>query len=145
MTKDRSALYTGIVTVATVIMGVLPHINNGVDVILTSVLLTVISIFTIKKQRTSIEINDSKAVLYTWVLVIIAACGGLNDMLGQLDLKEVHYFSTQTSQILKKSISGLILILNVFSKQWFPTAEGKTIQGIKIDMKENIQQEQSTQ
>lgn len=98
-------------------------VANG---IVTTVMLTVVAVYTIKKQRVSIEVNDTKAHSYTWILIIIAIGGGMNDLLG------IVHFNPMIDVILKTIVSGSIGLLNVISKSLFPTMEGQI-----LDRREN--------
>lgn len=129
--KDKSRLYTNIALSATFAQTMLPtfHFSDTVTGIITTVLLTTASVFTILKQRVSVEINKD-AVILTWVLAGIAALGGLNDVIGQISLTDIW------QDRLRTLIAALIGILNIVSKELFPTPEGKVIASIKQDLKD---------
>ena len=84
---DKSRVYTNIAMIAAFAQMYVPqlqsdwHLSDVVTKIITVVLLTVVSVVTIKKQRVSIEINDKNALLLTYVLIGMAIAGGLNEIL----------------------------------------------------------------
>lgn len=128
---DKSRLYTSIAMVAAFLQTLVAtmkfdEITTGV---VSTVLLTIAAVFTLKKQRVSVEINK-KAIIATWVLVGIAALGGINEILDQIVITGVW------QDRLRTIIAALIGVLNIASKSWFPTEEGKIIQDVKKDLKE---------
>lgn len=121
---DKSRIYTFLA----VGFAFLQTLFSG-DVTMTIIFLTLASVFTILKQRVSIEVNEN-AMIATYVLVALAVMGGLNDLLG------VFHFGEVWDVRLRKIVAALIGLLNIASKNLFPTEEGKVIQGVKQELKE---------
>ena len=137
MTKER--IYMLITLIAAYLQAsVVPSLGltDSQSFIATSLLLIVASVFTILKQRLSVEVNDRKALLFTWVLIGIAVIGGLNEIVASQRFTEAFHFSDKFTNAMRAGIAGLFGILNVFSKAWFPTEAGKVIQNIKSDLKQ---------
>lgn len=137
MTKER--IYMLITLLAAYLQAsVVPSLGltDSQSFIATSLLLIVASVFTILKQRLSVEVNDKKALIYTWVLIGIAVIGGLNEIVSSQNFIQAFSFSDKFTNAMRAGIAGLFGILNVFSKAWFPTQEGKVIQSVKSDLKQ---------
>jgi hypothetical protein len=128
--KDNSKIFTYLATVAAFLQMSVPqwHLPDISAQIVSAALLAVVSIFTILKQRSSVEIN-SQSVVYTYILIGVAALGGLNEIVG------IVHFDGQWQNILRSIIAALIGILNVTSKALFPSEAGQAIQGIKDNIK----------
>ena len=124
--KDKSRSYTYIAAAAAFIQMSVPqwHLPDVSAQVTSAILLAIVSVFTILKQRASVEIND-KSVIYTWILVGAAALGGLNEIIG------IVHFNDQLQNILRSVIAAIIGLLNLASKNLFPTEAGKEIQNIK--------------
>lgn len=129
--KDKSRSYTYIAAAAAFIQMSVPqwHLPDVSAQVTSAILLAIVSVFTILKQRASVEIND-KSVIYTWILVGAAALGGLNEIIG------IVHFNDQLQNILRSVIAAIIGLLNLASKNLFPTEAGKVIQNIKSDLKQ---------
>lgn len=131
-TIDKSRTYTYIASVAAFLQMSVPQwdLPDVYSQVISAILLAVVSIFTILKQRVSVEINDKNAVKVTWLLVGVAALGGLNEIIGIVHINE------NLQNILRSVIAAIIGLINLASKNLFPTEAGKVIQGIKSDIKE---------
>lgn len=136
MKKDNSKIYTYITTAAAFLQMYLPNLllNPHTSDIISAALLSIVSVFTIMKQRVSVEVNDKKAVWYTWLLVGIAGMGGINEIVGKIQ------FNGNTQNILRSAIAGIIGLLNIMSKSLFPTDAGKAIAATKNDIKSGTSQ-----
>ncbi|HEY8690571.1 MAG TPA: hypothetical protein VIM07_15145 [Chitinophagaceae bacterium] len=130
--KDKSRIYTNIAAAAAFIQMSVPqwHLPDVPTQVTSAVLLSIVSIFTILKQRTSVEINDKNAVKFTWLLIAIAGLGGINEIMG------IVHFNDQLQNILRSVVAAAIGLLNLASKNLFPTEAGKVIQTIKADIKQ---------
>jgi hypothetical protein len=130
--KDKSRIYTFIAAAAAFIQMSVPqwHLPDVQAQVTSAILLAIVSIFTILKQRASVEVNDKNAVKVTWLLIAIAAFGGVNEILG------IIHFNDQLQNILRSIIAAIIGLLNLASKDLFKTEEGKVIQNIKSDLKQ---------
>jgi hypothetical protein len=128
--KDNSKIFTYLATVAAFLQMSVPqwHLPDVSAQVVSAALLAVVSVFTILKQRTSVEINN-QSVTYTYILIGAAALGGLNEIIG------IVHFDAQWQNILRSIIAALIGILNVTSKALFPSEAGQAIQGIKDNIK----------
>lgn len=129
--KDNSKIYTYLATVAAFLQLSVPqwHLPDITSQVVSTALLAFVSIFTILKQRVSVEIN-SQSVMYTYILIGVAALGGLNEIVG------IVHFTDQWQNILRSIIAGVIGILNITSKALFPSEAGQAIQGLKDDIKQ---------
>lgn len=129
--KDNSKIYTYLAMVAAFLQLSVPQwqLPDITSQVVSAALLAVVSIFTILKQRVSVEIN-SQSVMYTWILIGVAALGGLNEIVG------IVHFSGHWQNILRSIIASAIGILNITSKTLFPSEAGEAIQGIKDDIKQ---------
>lgn len=137
--KDKSRMYTYIAAFAAFLQVSIPQWNLS-DIstqIVSAILLAIVSIFTILKQRSSVEI-DNNAVTVTWLLIGVAALGAANEVLGLV------HFNDSLQGILRSIIASVIGLLNLASKNLFPTDAGKMIQGIKSDIKEGTFGESNT-
>ena len=130
--KDKSRVYTYIAAAAAFIQMSLPqwHFPDVPAQVTSAILLAIVSVFTILKQRTSVEINDKNAVKVTWLLIGVAGLGGVNEILG------IVHFNDQLQNILRSVVAAIIGLLNLASKNLFPTEAGKVIQSIKSDLKQ---------
>lgn len=129
--KDNSRTYTYIATAAAFIQMSLPqfHLSDIATQITSAALLAIISVFTILKQRVSVEINN-QSVMYTWILVGAAALGGLNEIIG------IVHFNPALQTGLRSAIAAIIGLLNLASKTLFPSEAGEAIQSVKNGIKE---------
>lgn len=134
MEKDKSRIYTYIAVGATLMQMYLPQLQTNWNLseisvkVITAILLAIISIATIKKQRISVEVNN-KAIFYTWVLIGIAAVGCLNEILS------FTYLDYRWADIARSTIASILGLYNLVSKSLFPTEAGKVIQETKNDIK----------
>lgn len=130
--KDKSRSYTYIAAAAAFIQMSVPqwHLPDVSAQVTSAMLLAVVSVFTILKQRASVEINDKNAVKVTWLLIGVAALGGVNEILG------IVHFNDQLQNILRSVVAAIIGLLNLASKNLFPTEAGKVIQTLKSDIKQ---------
>lgn len=135
MKKDNSRLYSYISGVAIFLQLSLAGIPEPYGIISSGVLLTIASIFTIKKQRSSVEINK-KATVFTWVLIAVAFFGGLNDLLQKMHEWNPIFISEGLQDWLRRGIAIAIGLLNMFSKDMFPTDEGSSIKQQKNELKQ---------
>lgn len=128
MSKER--IYTTLTFVFAFMQTLLPSMGftEFTSSIVTTVLVTLVSVFTIKKQRISIEINN-KAQIVTWVLIAVAALGGLNQLLDVVNLSDIWQGRLRTI------VAALIGILNIVSKNLFPTDEARVVEKTKVDLK----------
>lgn len=128
MSKER--IYTTLTFVFAFMQTLLPSMGftEFTSSIVTTVLITLVSVFTIKKQRISIEINN-KAQIVTWVLIAVAALGGLNQLLDVVNLSDIWQGRLRTI------VAALIGILNIVSKNLFPTDEARVVEKTKVDLK----------
>jgi hypothetical protein len=129
--KDNSKIFTYLATVAAFLQMSVPqwHLPDISAQIVSAALLAVVSVFTILKQRTSVEINN-QSVTYTYILIGAAALGGLNEIIG------IVHFDAQWQNILRSITVSLIGLLNLTSKTLFPSEAGQAIQGLKNDLKD---------
>lgn len=135
MSKER--VYMLITLVAAYLQGVVVpslHLSDAWSFIVTSLLLMIAAVFTIKKQRVSIEVN-SKAKTYTWILIALAVLGGINEILASNYFPEAIHFEEKTTTMLRNGVAGLFGLMNVFSKVLFPTDEAKIIDQQKETLK----------
>lgn len=132
MKIDKSRLYTYIAASAAFIQVSIPqwHLSDITTQVASAILLTIVSIFTILKQRVSIEINNN-ATTVTYILIGIAALGGLNELVNFIP------FDAHTQTVLRSIIASVIGLLNLASKSLFQTEAGKAIQQAKVDIKNN--------
>lgn len=135
MKKDNSRLYSYISGVAIFLQLSLAGIPEPYGIITSGVLLTIASIFTIKKQRSSVEINK-KATIFTWVLIAVAFFGGLNDLLQKMHEWNPVFIQESLQDWLRRGIAIAIGLLNMFSKDMFPTDEGSAIKQQKNELKQ---------
>jgi hypothetical protein len=129
--KDNSKIYTYLATVAAFLQMSVPqwHLPDITSQVISAALLAIVSVFTILKQRVSVEIN-SQSVMYTYILIGVAALGGLNEIVG------IVHFNAQWQNILRSIIAAIIGILNLTSKTLFPSEAGTAIQELKDDIKQ---------
>lgn len=129
MSKER--IYTGLAITFAFLQTLLPtlFLSDTQTAIATVSLLTLASVFTILKQRISVEINNN-ATIFTWILIGLAVLGGLNEVLGSVHL------SGALQGRLSTIVAALIGVLNITSKTFFPTEAGKVVQNVKDDLKE---------
>lgn len=136
MSKER--IYTALALIFAFVQTLLPTMkfDEVETTIATTILLTLVSVFTLMKQRVSVEINKNAKIL-TWVLIGIAALGGINELVGNLptDIAFKIHISNLWQERLRTIIAALIGILNIASKNLFPTEEGKVIEETKKDLK----------
>lgn len=135
MKKDNSRLYSYISGVAVFLQLSLAGIPEPYGIITSGVLLTIASIFTIKKQRSSVEINK-KATVFTWILIAVAFFGGLNDLLQKMHEWNPVFIPESLQDWLRRGIAIAIGLLNMFSKDMFPTDEGSAIKQQKNELKQ---------
>jgi len=133
--KDKSRVYTYVAVGATLLQMYVPQLKENfhlADVtvkVITAILIAIISIATIKKQRISVEVNR-KAVIVTWFLISIAAIGCLNEILS------FAYLDYAWANTLRSIVASALGFFNLVSKSLFPTEAGKVIQTIKSDLKQ---------
>jgi hypothetical protein len=129
--KDNSKTYTYLATVAAFLQMSVPqwHLPDITSQVVSAALLAIVSIFTILKQRTSVEINN-QSVMYTYILIGVAALGGVNEIIG------IIHFNAQWQNVLRSVVVSLIGLLNLTSKTLFPSEAGEAIQGLKDSIKE---------
>ncbi len=111
------------ITVLTAFQGFIPSIpgiNEQSVTMLSAITLYLVSTLTLFRQTISNEI-DNTAKNATWVVVIIATIGGLNDILN------IVHFSETVDQWLRFAITFTTFILNLISKLLWPTPETKSI------------------
>ena len=128
--KDNSKIYTYLATVAAFLQVSVPqwHLPDITAQVVSAALLAAVSIFTILKQRASVEVSK-QSLMYTYILIGVAALGGLNEIIG------IIHFNDQWQNVLRSVVAALIGILNLTSKALFPSEAGQAIQGIKNDIK----------
>lgn len=79
------------------------------------------------KQYLSPEVSNTGAQVTLWMAVAITA-GGLVDILG------VFKFSDKTAMYVKWGITVLVAVINILSKQIFPSASQKSrVEDLKLD------------
>lgn len=127
---EKTSIYSTIVFIATSLQLSLPmlKLDEATSGIATAILLSIATVFTLLRQRASIEI-DKKAQYLTWVLVSIAVLGGVNEVFKWIP------FSGETGDTLRNVIAFLINLLNIVSKQLFPTEEGKELKKLEATLK----------
>lgn len=121
-TVKTAAILTIIVTILTTIQGIfpmIPGVTEGVLTILSTIVMYVVGILTLWKQRISEEINND-ATIPTWIVLAIAAVAGLNDIF------DVVTLSAATDQWVRFGITAVLLILNMISKMQYPTSQTKS-------------------
>jgi hypothetical protein len=128
--KDNSKIYTYLATVAAFLQMSVPqwHLPDITAQVVSAALLAIVSIFTILKQRASVEVSK-QSLMYTYILIGVAALGGLNEIIG------IVHFNDQWQNILRSIIAAAIGILNLTSKALFPSEAGTAIQNIKDEIK----------
>lgn len=128
---DKSRAYTYIASVAAFLQLSLPQwqLSDISTQAISAILLSIVSVFTILKQRSSIEVRDN-ATTVTYMLIGVAALGGLNEVLG------IVHFNDHLQGILRSIIAAIIGLINLASKNLFPTEAGKAIQQAKADIKD---------
>lgn len=131
MLIDKSRIYTYIAAAAAFLQVSVPqwHLADTTTQLTSAILLTVVSVFTILKQRISIEVSNS-ANIATYFLIAIALAGGINEVLG------IVHINAHTQGILRSVLASVIGLLNLASKSLFPTDAGKVIQQTKVEIKE---------
>lgn len=113
-----------LVVVLTVFQGMLgtdmvPKMNTATLSIVSASVMFGVVVFTAIKQYLSEEIAN-KAVKRTLIILAIAIVGGANDFFQVINFGEI------ANQWIRFFITGIATILNVYSKQLFPTPDTKT-------------------
>lgn len=129
---DKSRRYTYIAAVAAFLQMSVPQwqLPETSSQVTSAILLAVISVFTILKQRSSVEVNNNATIL-TYILIGTAVLGGLNEVLG------IVHFSGHLQNVLRSIVAAIIGLLNLASKTLFPTDAGVVIQQAKAELKES--------
>jgi hypothetical protein len=116
-TKTRLAnIFTALVSVLAICQTFLTHppFSEHLVVIGSAVLTYVIMALTTWKQYLSPEISNNGATVTIWIAVIATVTG-------LADLFNVFSFSETTSIYIKLAISVAVSIINILSKQLFPS------------------------
>jgi len=121
-TKARVAnIFTALVAIITAIQGTFltnPPFSDQTIFIAGAIFTYLAMGLTIWKQYLSPDVNDTGAKVTIWVAAI-ATIAGLTDLVG------IFHFNEKTEQYVKWFISVLVTILNILSKQLFPSYDQK--------------------
>ncbi len=121
-TKARWAnILTALVTIATLAQGTFltePPFTQQMVFVISSILTYAIMTMTAFKQYLSPDVNSTGTKVTLWVIGI-ATIGGLSDLIGIFNLQPT------VAQYIKLAISFLVMVLNVVSKQLFPSIDQK--------------------
>lgn len=124
MTKTQTAgLLFIIITILTAFQGFIPSIpsiNEHTITLISAITLYLVSTLTLWRQTISNEIGNA-ATTATWIVVIIASIGGLNDILN------IVHFSETVDQWVRFGITFTTFVLNLISKLLWPTPDTKSI------------------
>lgn len=103
-----------ILTAFQLVIPLIPDINEPTRTLISAIVIFLVSATTIWRQYISKYIEDG-AVKYTLAAALIAIIGGLNDF-----FNFVH-FSDSVSQWIRFAITFIIMVINIISKEAFPT------------------------
>lgn len=122
--KTMLAIIAILVTILTVFQGMIPTISWVPAETLTiwgSITFIVVNILTVWKQYLSDAVATNKAIKRTLIVALIATIAGLTDV-----LHWVH-FPGHTGDIIRFVFTLAAMVLNLWSKQLFPSEEQKVI------------------
>ena len=112
-----------LITILTAFQGfipAIPGINEHTTTLISAITLYLVSSLTLWRQTISNEIANA-AKKATWIVVIIASIGGLNDILNIIQLNET------VDQWVRFGITFTTFVLNFVSKLLWPTPETKSL------------------
>lgn len=116
-TKTRLAnVFTALVSIFAIFQTFLTH-PPFTEVIVTvggAILTYLILVLTTWKQYLSPEISNDGATVTVWIAVVVT-------LTGLADLFNIFSFSESTSVYIKLGISVIVSIINILSKQIFPS------------------------
>lgn len=120
--KARIAnIFTAIVTILPLIQGTLltkPPFTDHAIFVLSTVFTYLVMALTAWKQYLSPDVSKTGQNVTFWVAGI-ATIAGLTDLVG------IAHFNDKTAQYVKLCISIAVMIMNVVSKQLFPSFDQK--------------------
>ncbi len=121
--KKIAGLFFILITILTAFQGFIPSIpgiNDHTITLVSAITLYLVSTLTLFRQTISDEIANA-AKTATWIVVIIASIGGLNDILNIVQLSET------VDQWVRFGITFTTFVLNLISKLLWPTPETKSL------------------
>jgi len=86
----------------------------------SAILLFLVAGVTIWKQYLSELISNSAAAV-TWVIAALATAGAINELVDQIEIKN------NLAQWIRFFVTAGTVVLNIYSKLWFPSEEQKEI------------------
>lgn len=121
-TKARIAnILTAIVTIVTVIQGTFltdPPFSQQVIFTIGAVFTYLAMVLTAVKQHLSPDVNSTGVKVTLWTI-------GITTVAGLADLVGIFHLADGPTQYVKWTISVVVMIMNVLSKQLFPSYDQK--------------------
>lgn len=97
-----------------------PIANVTTQALVSASFLFLVQFFTALKQKTSIEVNDQKAMIATWIVFAISVLAGISDVTNLIP------WGVETAKWVRFSLTTVTMVLNAISKMVWPTSETTT-------------------
>lgn len=105
----------------------LPISNPNTITLVSAIVMFLVVGLTAWKQYFSVEITNA-SLIPTVIIAIVATLGGLNDLIG------AFHISPALGQWIRFAVTAVVTILNVVSKELWPSPAAKAIKEYKADV-----------